>query len=148
MSNYSIKPRVKLTVGWALAANLIESPYQNFYPDDEPSLCAQFLRMEFEDGVPVRPSTAFAPAMIALTEEELRDTSSTGWATVMNVPPALRQEAFEKFPPLSHPEPAPSHVVEPVESAQVVVIYAQPQRQTATTAQPSAVVARQLQMNG
>lgn len=139
MSNYSIKPRVTRTEGWALSANLIENPYQSFYPEEKSSLCAEFRRMVFEDGVPVRPSIAHVPGMIALTEEEVRDTSPDSWASIMNIPGTLRQAAFEKFPPLSHPEPVPSHVVEPVEAARVFKIsQTQIQRQKSLPLPPPA----------
>jgi hypothetical protein len=138
VSDFYKKPRVTCTEGWALSASLIENPYQSFHPDEARVLCAEFRRMVFEDGVPVRPSIAHVPGMIALTEEELRDTSSDSWASVMNVPGTLRQAAFEKFPPLSHPEPVPTHVVEPVEAAQVFVIYKQPQRQKLVPPPPPA----------
>lgn len=149
MSDFYKKPRVTRTEGWALSANLIENPYQSFYPEEARALCAEFRRMVFEDGVPVRPSIAHVPGMIALTEEELRDTSPDSWASVMNIPGTLRQAAFEKFPQISHPEPAPAHVIEPVEAAQVFVIRQKPpRRKPVALPPPAAGYPPQLHMKG
>lgn len=146
MPDFSRTPRVNRTEGWALSDQLIESPYISRFSNEPRTLCAEFRRMVFENGVPVRPSTAHLPAMIALTEEELRDTTIGSRANIMGVRGALRQAAFEKFPPLTNPERAPSHVIGPVEAAQVYVIYQQqPPRQMAA-AMPSDE--RHLQMKG
>lgn len=146
MPDFTRTPRVNRTEGWALSDTLIESPYASRFSNEPRALCAEFRRMVFEDGVPVRPSKAHLPDMIALTEEELRDTTYGSRAAVMGVTGALRQAAFEKFPPLAEPEQAPSHVIEPVDAAQIVVIYQhQPQRQMAASIAPDD---RHFQMKG
>ena len=126
--------RVKLTEGWALMGELVKNPYASRFTDPEGAsqLCAEFKRMVFEDGVPVRPSRAHYPDYLALTEAELRDMTYDSRANIMGVRGALRQAAFEKFPPLSNPEPAPSHVVEPVEPPRMFLIYRHPRQMAAS----------------
>jgi hypothetical protein len=142
VSKFDKKPRVTRTDGWALSDNLIKNPYQNFYPEEQSLLCAEFRRMVFEDGVPVRPSVAHVPAMIALTEEELRDTSPDSWVSVMNISGTLRQAASEKFTALSQSEPVPSQRVFKISQAQT------PRQNPVTLPPPAASPMNHFHMKG
>jgi hypothetical protein len=131
--DFQRKPRVKITEGWALSDGLVKNPYASRFTDPvgASQLCAEFKRVVFEDGVPVRPSRAHYPDYLALTEAELHDTTYGSRANIMGVRGELRQAAFEKFPPLIKPVPAPSHVIEPVEDPQLLVVYRQPRQMAA-----------------
>ena len=119
--------RVNLREGWALSDNLVKNPYASRFtdPEEAASLCAEFRRMLFENDVPVRPSRAHYPDYMALTETELRDMMPNSRASIHGIGRSLREAALEKFPPLSNPQVPPSHVLEPVEAAQVVILFGQ-----------------------
>lgn len=123
-----------LREGWALMDKLVKNPYASRFGDPEAAsyLCAEFKRMVFEDGVPVRPSKAHSPDYIALTETELRDMTHDSRATIHGLSISLRELALEKFPPLCNPETSPPHILEPVESAQVVVLFPNPRQLAAS----------------
>ena len=98
--------RANTTEGWALSDKLVKNPYVSRWtsPETASLLCAEFKRMVFEDGVPVRPSRAHYPDYIALTEAELQDTSSNSRATIHGVRGSLREAALEKFAAATAPE--------------------------------------------
>lgn len=132
--DFSRPRRPNLREGWALSDNLVKNPYASRFthPEEAASLCAEFRRMVFENDVPVRASRACYPDYIALTETELRDMMPDSRAAIHSVSRSLREAALEKFPPLSKPEVAPSHVLEPVEAAEVIILFGQNRQHAAS----------------
>lgn len=126
---------------------LVENPYASRYTDPVAAsfLCAEFKRMIFQDGVPIRPSKGHYPDYLALTETELRDTSYHSRGVIHRVSISLREAALEKFPPLCKAEVPPSHVLLPVESAPVVILFGRHRQMAASMPLPEPL---QHQMKG